>query len=72
MQVSHPTLCRVKERLKATHRKEEILVEQCGIDQSAVGRDHIRPRPKNLPDADRGRCGLGEPLLIGLCAARPK
>jgi hypothetical protein len=31
---------------------EEILVEQCGIHPSAVGRDHIHPPLKNFPDVN--------------------
>jgi hypothetical protein len=64
--MSHPTLCRVKERLTATYRKEENLVEPCGINRSAVGRDHIRPRLENCQtltainaasaSLPRGRC----------------
>jgi hypothetical protein len=48
MQASPPTLCRGKERLLAANRQKENLVEQAGIHPSAVGRDHIRPRP-NFP-----------------------
>jgi hypothetical protein len=60
MQASHPTLCRVKERLRAIHPKDEILVEQCGIDRSAACRDHINPRPKTFPDVERAGCSLDE------------